>query len=155
MEYPKFNDGKCASPPYRVNAYAEALAGGLPSTTLTASVGPGATMTLRTPYGNPVKALEGGSYQLVVRDSSRVENFHLSGPGVNIKTNLAYRGTKTWKVALHAYADYTYRSDRRMRQRCCHLNPRSTQSADVRDRAHASPRRTFFTREKCEALFAA
>ena len=50
--------------------------------TLTATVGPGATI-LRTSRGARVTRLKAGRYRIVVRDRSSMHNFHLSGPGVN------------------------------------------------------------------------
>lgn len=72
-----------------------------PRPKLLATVGPSATISLRSGTGavlrNGVKA---GAYSIVVRDRSKVHNFHLVGPGVNRKTALAGTGTTTWKVKL-------------------------------------------------------
>jgi len=45
-----------------------------------------------------------------VNDRTRTDNFHLTGPGVNKKTGIAFRGRATWKLALQG-GRYVYRSD--------------------------------------------
>jgi plastocyanin len=47
-----------------------------------------------------VKGLKAGRYRIVVRDRSAMHNFHLSGPGVNKRTAVGFRGTRTWTVRL-------------------------------------------------------
>ena len=51
-----------------------------------------------------------GRYLLVVADPSAVDNFHLTGPGVNRKTGIAAKGTVRWTLRL-TRGKYTYRSD--------------------------------------------
>jgi plastocyanin len=51
-----------------------------------------------------------GKAVITVRDLSAKDNFHLSGPGVNKKTGLAFKGTVKWTVTLQS-GTYTYRSD--------------------------------------------
>ena len=48
---------------------------------------------------------------IAVNDRTRTDNFHLSGPGVNKKTGVAFRGRATWKLTLQG-GRYVYRSDR-------------------------------------------
>ena len=67
---------------------------------LTATVGPGATISLRTANGRRVSRLRGGRYRIVVRDRSAMHNFHLSGPRVNRRTTVRFRGTQTWTLTL-------------------------------------------------------
>ena len=67
--------------------------------TLTATVGPGATISLRL-SGRKVTRLKAGRYRIVVRDRSRVHNFHLTGPGLNRKTSVGANATATWTVRL-------------------------------------------------------
>jgi plastocyanin len=69
---------------------------------LTATVGPGFTISLRSAAGRRVTTLARGTYTIVVRDRSRVHNFHLLGPRVNRRTTVAARGTFTWRVTLRA-----------------------------------------------------
>ncbi|MGH3070967.1 MAG: cupredoxin domain-containing protein [Gaiellaceae bacterium] len=70
---------------------------------LLATVGPKATISLRSATGavlrNGVKAR---TYAIVVRDRSKVHNFHLVGKGVNRRSTLAGATTTTWKVKLSA-----------------------------------------------------
>ena len=58
------------------------------------TVGPGFTITMAT---KPTKA---GKIKLVIADKSNVHNFHLTGPGVNVKTSVAAIGTKTFTITL-------------------------------------------------------
>jgi hypothetical protein len=85
-------------------------------TRLSGRVGPGRTIRLTNAAGNRVKRVKAGRYRIVVRDASRTESFHLSGPGVNRKTGIRFRGTTTWTVTLRA-GRYTYRSDATRRLR--------------------------------------
>jgi plastocyanin len=68
---------------------------------LLATVGPKSTISLRSASGavlrNGVKA---GTYSVVVRDRSKLHNFHLVGKGVNRKSTVAGIGTTTWKLKL-------------------------------------------------------
>jgi plastocyanin len=70
------------------------------TTTLFATVGPGATISLRTRAGRRVRQVRRGRYRIVVRDRSGMHNFHLRGPGVNKRTTVGFRGTRTWTVTL-------------------------------------------------------
>ena len=58
------------------------------------TVGPGFTIKMTT---KPTKA---GKIKLVIADKSNVHNFHLTGPGVNVKTSVAAVGTKTFLITL-------------------------------------------------------
>ena len=58
------------------------------------TVGPGFTIKMLT---KPTKA---GKIKLVISDKSNVHNFHLTGPGVNVKTSVAAVGTKTFTITL-------------------------------------------------------
>jgi plastocyanin len=69
-------------------------------TKLVANVGPGFTITL-TKGGKKVTTLKPGAYSITVNDKSTAHNFHLTGPGVNKKTSVAFKGTpKAWTVTL-------------------------------------------------------
>jgi plastocyanin len=68
-------------------------------TTLVATVGPGRTIRL-TRNGRRVSSLRRGRYRIVVRDRSAIHNFHLIGPGVNKRTAVRFRGTRTWTLTL-------------------------------------------------------
>jgi hypothetical protein len=67
---------------------------------LTATVGPGATISLTTPAGARARTLTRGVYLITVRDRSKRQNFHVSGAGINRKTGLAQTVTTTWRVTL-------------------------------------------------------
>lgn len=76
-----------------------------PAAKLSGSVGPRRTISVRP------KTVQAGPVTLTVNDRSRLDNFHLTGPGVNRKTGVAFRGHVTWKLTLQA-GRYTYRSDK-------------------------------------------
>lgn len=67
---------------------------------LNATVGPGATISLRTAAGAVARALKAGAYIVTVRDRSKLHNFHLSGAGVNRKTGIGQVATVSWRVTL-------------------------------------------------------
>lgn len=77
---------------------------------LTARVGPKKTISLKTASGAMVKTLKAGRYRISVKDSTKVDNFHLLGPGVNKKTAVKATAATTWTLRLKA-GKYTYRSD--------------------------------------------
>ena len=58
------------------------------------TVGPGFTISMAK---KPTKA---GKIKLTVSDKSDFHNFHLSGPGVNVKTSVSAEGTKSFTVTL-------------------------------------------------------
>ena len=66
--------------------------------------------------GRRVKVLPPNSYRILVKDSSTVQNFHLAGPGVNLKTRVAATGTRDWTVELRP-GKYTYWSDKNTKLR--------------------------------------
>lgn len=78
---------------------------------LTGSVGPRRTISLRNAQGK-LTTIEAGAVVVTVNDRTRVDNFHLTGPGVNRKTGVAFRGRLTWRLTLQP-GRYTYRSDKR------------------------------------------
>jgi hypothetical protein len=80
-------------------------------TRLSGRVGPGARITLTNAAGRRATQVKAGRYRITVRDVSRTENFHLTGPGLNRKTGVRFRGSTTWTVTLKA-GRYVYRSDR-------------------------------------------
>ena len=61
---------------------------------LNGTVGPGFTIIMKK---KPTKA---GKYKLVVADKSSIHNFHLTGPGVNVKTGVGAVGTKSFTITL-------------------------------------------------------
>jgi plastocyanin len=69
------------------------------ATKLTATVGPGFTITLKK-AGKKVTSLPAGAYTITVQDKSNFHNFSLSGPGVKKSTTVAFVGVKTWTVTV-------------------------------------------------------
>ena len=67
--------------------------------TLTGTVGPGFTITLKKGTAKVTK-LKAGAYVVKVSDKSSIHNFRLKGPGVNKTTSVGGKGTSTWKVTL-------------------------------------------------------
>ena len=78
---------------------------------LIATVGPGATISLRTSRGARVTRLKAGRYRIRVSDRSNMHNFHLVGPGVNKRTTARFRGTTTWTVRFRKGARYRFVCD--------------------------------------------
>ncbi len=79
------------------------------STTLTASVGPGLTISLRTAGGAAVTRLNPGTYTINVNDQSEFHSFALSGPGgVSEDSGIAFIGMVSWTVTL-TNGTYTFR----------------------------------------------
>ena len=66
-------------------------------TTLNGSVGPGFDISLEGTDG-----LTTGSYTLVVNDQSSSHNFHLTGPGVDVSTDVSETGEKSFDIELQA-----------------------------------------------------
>ena len=82
-----------------------AAATGEPNVTLTGAVGPGFNISLKNPDGTGVNHLDRGTYDITVTDSAIEHNFHLSGPGVDQKTDVEAMGTVNWTVTI---TDGTY-----------------------------------------------
>lgn len=102
---------------YRCDAHASTMigqvtVGAIPTVKLTASVGPAKRISLRDSTGAKVTTLSGPVDAVItVNDRRRVDNFHLSGPGVNKRTGVGFRGRVTWHFLLSA-GKYIYRSDK-------------------------------------------
>jgi plastocyanin len=80
-----------------------------PPVKLTAKVGPRKTISLKKGTA-AVKSLKAGRYKIVVTDATKADNFHLTGPGVNKKTGVKFKGGASWTLALKP-GKYTFRSD--------------------------------------------
>src|SRR5437763_3917762 len=65
---------------------------------LLGSVGPGASIALRTASGARAKQLKAGAHVLTVRDRSKVQNFHLRGKAEKRKTGDASTRPKACKT---------------------------------------------------------
>ena len=68
------------------------------------------TITLTDANGTPVTKLDPGTYDIVVTDSSDIHNFHLLGPGVDLKTETPELVKVTWTVTF-VEGRYTYVCD--------------------------------------------
>jgi plastocyanin len=51
-----------------------------------------------------------GTYTLKVEDKSSSHNFHLTGPGVDVKTEVSFEGDKTFTINLQA-GEYHFQCD--------------------------------------------
>jgi hypothetical protein len=78
---------------------------------LIATVGPGHTITLRTPSGVAARSIKAGVYAIVVRDRAADHDFRLVGPSVNKATGVGFMGTQTWKVRLAKGKTYRFVCD--------------------------------------------
>lgn len=56
--------------------------------------GPGFTISMATKPKKP------GTIKLVIADKSTIHNFHLTGPGINLKTSVGTVGTTTFTLTL-------------------------------------------------------
>jgi plastocyanin len=105
-------DGKygfeCSAHPSLMNGWF--TVGQVAPTNITAGVGPKRSISLRP------KTVEVGPATISVNDRSRTDNLHLTGPGVNQKTGVAFRGRVSWNVTLLPGV-YSYRSDKHKKMR--------------------------------------
>jgi plastocyanin len=69
-------------------------------TGLVAFVGPGYSISLQNAAGNAVTSLAPGTYTLLVHDRSDIHDFHLSGPGVNVQTDIDFVGDQTFTITV-------------------------------------------------------
>ena len=82
-------------------AVAGALGAHAAAPTLTGTVGPGFTITLKM-KGKVVKTLKAGTYKFVIQDKASIHAFSLDGPNRFAKdfTTVPFVGTKTVTVTL-------------------------------------------------------
>ncbi len=80
------------------------------ATKIFGSVGPGFSISLRDAAGNRITNLAPGSYELVVDDKATEHNFHLTGPGVNVSTEVDFVGQQTFQITL-SEGTYNYICD--------------------------------------------
>ncbi len=92
-----------------VVAVAGALAAAWPAlagtSTLKGSVGPGFSIRISA------KTVAAGKVKLVVSDRAAIHDFHVRGPGVNVKTGVGAIGTKTFTINLKKGATYRFFCD--------------------------------------------
>ena len=84
--------------------------GGDTGTVLKGSVGPGFEISLSTADGQSVETLAPGSYTLEVDDQSDIHNFHLTGDGVDVSTDVGSTGTESFDITVTS-GTYTFVCD--------------------------------------------
>ena len=84
--------------------------GGDTGTVLKGSVGPGFEISLSTADGQSVETLAPGNYKLEVDDQSDIHNFHLSGDGVDVSTDVGTTGTESFDITVTS-GTYTFVCD--------------------------------------------
>src|SRR4030095_7685394 len=77
---------------------------------LSGTGGPGFTISLRDAAGNAVTTLAPGPVTLDVDDLSAEHNFHLTGPGVDVSTEVDEIGKRSFPLTL-ADGVYTFVCD--------------------------------------------
>jgi hypothetical protein len=83
----------------------------LAQTRLIATVADPMTISLRTEAGTAVTDLPAGTYSIEVRDQSINHNFHLTGPGVDERSEVETISTRTWTVTLQDRSRYRFQCD--------------------------------------------
>jgi plastocyanin len=78
--------------------------------TLAGSVGPGFEISLADSGGEAVTTLAAGTYTIEVDDQADIHNFHLTGEGVDVTTDVGGTGTESFDVDLAA-GTYTFVCD--------------------------------------------
>jgi plastocyanin len=91
-------------------ASADGAAVSTQSPTLFGQVGPESEISLRDAQGNRVTKLDPGTYTIRVEDKSDFHSFHLEGPGVDERTDVAFVGEVTWTVTFRD-GSYVYHCD--------------------------------------------
>jgi len=84
--------------------------GGETGIVLKGTVGPGFEISLTTEDGQPVETLAPGSYTLLTDDKSDIHNFHLSGDGVDVSTDVGSTGTDSFDITVTS-GTYTFVCD--------------------------------------------
>ncbi|MBA3331505.1 MAG: hypothetical protein H0T39_11685 [Actinobacteria bacterium] len=92
---------------------AAAVAQGGTTPRLIGKTGPAFVITLKTPSGQKASRVKAGTYNLVVTDGTGVDkhNFHMRGPGVDVKTGIPFVGRKTFRVRLQRGKTYRFLCD--------------------------------------------
>jgi len=60
--------------------------------------------------GSPVSTLAAGDYTLEIDDQSSIHNFHLTGPGVDVASDVGGTEDETSDITLEA-GSYTFQCD--------------------------------------------
>jgi plastocyanin len=77
---------------------------------LTGEVGPGFSIEVENKAGKDLKTIKAGRYKIKVEDKASIHNFHLTGPGLNKKTGISFKGDTIWTIKLKP-GRYTYQCD--------------------------------------------
>ena len=76
------------------------------------STGRSSTITLTDANGAPVTSVSPGTYDFEIHDETVSHNFHLTGPGVDRRTEVADEGITTWEdLVLQPGATYHFVCD--------------------------------------------
>ena len=75
-----------------------------------ATAGPDAKIAVFFADGRRATRIAPGTYYIQVHDLSAAHNFHLTGPGVNMSTNVGDIEHPLWKLTLRA-GTYTFKCD--------------------------------------------
>jgi plastocyanin len=78
---------------------------GAAGNTIDGTVGPGFDIKVENADG-----VSAGTYTLKVEDMSSSHNFHLTGPGVDVKTDVSFEGEKTFTITLQS-GQYHFQCD--------------------------------------------
>ena len=97
--------GTSGTPPATSTSSGGAAAGSV----LDGTVGPGFEIQL-TRDGAPVTTLAPGTYTLNVDDQADSHDFHLTGPGVDVTTDVSFTGKKAFTITLED-GDYHFQCD--------------------------------------------
>jgi len=120
QEWPLERGSSCrdfsVAPPFRADAYIEALTGQPRDKTVSATVSSVGGITLVAPYRRPATALVADRYALTVSDRSRKLGFRLVGPRVHLQTGARSTGTVKWSVRLRR-GTYAYGAGAKLRYR--------------------------------------
>jgi hypothetical protein len=90
------------------------LALGVPSAACAALYGRVAaprSISLKKANGTTVRHLSPGSRTFVIRDRASNHNFHLTGPGVDKRTGIAFVGRRKWRNLQLSSGTYRYICD--------------------------------------------
>jgi NitT/TauT family transport system substrate-binding protein len=102
--------GVISSLPNFTQLFPSAVRSGFAVGLLEGAVGPAKTSIILKQAGARAKRVDPGKYLLIVKDNSKVLNFHLKGPGVDKSTSVKKTGTTRWTITLQPGV-YTYRTD--------------------------------------------
>jgi NitT/TauT family transport system substrate-binding protein len=102
--------GVISSLPNFTQLFPSAVRSGFAVGLLEGAVGPAKTSIVLKQAGARAKRVDPGKYLLIVKDNSKVLNFHLKGPGVDKSTSVKKTGTTRWTITLQPGV-YTYKTD--------------------------------------------